>query len=109
MLLKEPEIDWSADGGETPEHLDGNIKFSDIVFSYPARPDIQVWHQILCIMLSRSMSFSYIQILSGIDMEMKKGQTVALVGPSGCGKSTIIQLIQRFYNPFAGQVLNCPS
>lgn len=45
-----------------------------------------------------------LQILNGIDLEIKKGQTVALVGPSGCGKSTVIQLIQRFYNPLGGQV-----
>ena len=50
------------------------------------------------------MSTNCEQILSGINLEMKKGQTVALVGPSGCGKSTIIQLIQRFYNPLGGQV-----
>ena len=55
---------------------------------------------------------NYWQILSGIDLEMKAGQTVALVGPSGCGKSTIIQLIQRFYNPLGGQVgmlISCKS
>ena len=45
-----------------------------------------------------------LQVLHGIDLQVKKGQTVALVGPSGCGKSTIVQLIQRFYNPDAGLV-----
>lgn len=47
---------------------------------------------------------TFTQILKGLDLQIKKGQTVALVGPSGCGKSTVIQLIQRFYNPDAGQV-----
>ena len=49
------------------------------------------------------------QILHGLDLEIKKGQTVALVGPSGCGKSTVIQLIQRFYNPLGGQVISSLS
>ena len=52
------------------------------------------------------MFYSFVQILNGIDLEIKKGQTVALVGPSGCGKSTVIQLIQRFYNPLGGQVIS---
>ena len=47
---------------------------------------------------------SLLQVLHGIDLQVKKGQTVALVGPSGCGKSTIVQLIQRFYNPDGGLV-----
>ena len=46
------------------------------------------------------------QILRGLDLEVKKGQTIALVGPSGSGKSTVVQLIQRFYNPIAGQVVH---
>ena len=37
-------------------------------------------------------------------MDIKQGQTVALVGPSGCGKSTTVQLLQRFYDPEVGQV-----
>ena len=44
------------------------------------------------------------QVLRGLDLKVKCGQTVALVGASGCGKSTVVQLLQRFYNPLAGQV-----
>ena len=38
-------------------------------------------------------------------MEVKPGQYVALVGASGCGKSTCISLLERFYDPRAGQIL----
>lgn len=49
------------------------------------------------------VSFS-VKILKGLSLEVKKGQTVALVGSSGCGKSTGIQLLQRFYDLENGQV-----
>ena len=35
-------IDWSADKGETPDRLDGDIKFSNVKFAYPTTTDIQV-------------------------------------------------------------------
>jgi ABC-type multidrug transport system fused ATPase/permease subunit len=44
------------------------------------------------------------QILNGLSLVVRKGQTVALVGSSGCGKSTVIQLLQRFYDPLGGSV-----
>jgi ATP-binding cassette, subfamily B, bacterial MsbA len=43
--------------------------------------------------------------LNGIDIEIPKGHTVALVGPSGAGKSTILNLVPRFYDPVSGRVL----
>lgn len=55
----------------------------------------------------RNVSFGYTdrQVLSGIDLEIEKGKTIALVGPSGVGKSTIADLIPRFYDVTGGQVL----
>lgn len=44
------------------------------------------------------------QVLDGINLKIKAGETVALVGESGSGKSTIVSLILRFYDPAAGQV-----
>ena len=56
----------------------------------------------------KNLSFSYDgqrEILHNISFEVRKGETVALVGPSGGGKSTLSELIPRFYNPAAGEIL----
>ncbi|XP_055605924.1 multidrug resistance protein homolog 49 [Uranotaenia lowii] len=65
------------------EH-EGNIKFSDVEFRYPTRP--------------------MMPILQNLNLDIQKGNTVALVGPSGCGKSTCIQLLLRYYDPDGGKV-----
>lgn len=68
------------------------MTFHGVQFRYPNRPTVPV--------------------LRGLNLEVKPGQTIALVGASGCGKSTIMALLQCFYSPDSGQVvsrtLNCP-
>lgn len=76
-----PKIDTLAEEGFRPKKIEGNIRLTNAKFRYPARPDVQV--------------------LNGLNLEIKAGQTVALVGPSGCGKSTCLQLIQRLYDPLS--------
>ena len=44
-------------------------------------------------------------VLRGIDLEIRRGEIVALVGPSGAGKSTLVDLLPRFYDPTAGRIL----
>jgi len=44
------------------------------------------------------------QVLNGINLEFKKGNTIALVGPSGGGKSTLLDLVPRFHDPKNGTV-----
>ncbi|SFR43962.1 ATP-binding cassette, subfamily B [Yoonia tamlensis] len=62
----------------------GGLVFDNVHFSYPSRADIPALH--------------------GIDLDIKPGETVALVGPSGAGKSTMIHMVQRFYDPQEGAV-----
>ncbi|MDB5031052.1 ABC transporter ATP-binding protein [Mucilaginibacter sp.] len=55
----------------------------------------------------KNVSFAYQEkeVLSGINLNIPKGKTVALVGPSGGGKSTLMDLIPRFTDPQSGEVL----
>ena len=56
---------------------------------------------------SENVRFSYIkgeEVLKGISLEVKEGQTVAIVGATGAGKSTIINLINRFYEIDSGEI-----
>ncbi|KAI4543826.1 hypothetical protein MG293_006620 [Ovis ammon polii] len=84
IIEKIPLIDSYSTEGLKPSTVEGNVAFNDVVFNYPTRPDVPV--------------------LQGLSLEVKKGQTLALVGSSGCGKSTVVQLLERFYDPLAGTV-----
>ncbi|KAG1703630.1 Multidrug resistance protein 1 [Nymphon striatum] len=84
VIEREPEIDSSSSSGIFLDEMDGKISFKNVHFSYPSRPDVK--------------------ILNGLNLEIKKGEKVALVGPSGCGKSTVVQLIQRLYDCNSGSV-----
>lgn len=43
-------------------------------------------------------------VLRGVNLEVRAGETIAIVGPNGCGKTTLLQLLPRFYDPSAGRV-----
>ncbi|XP_038135088.1 ATP-dependent translocase ABCB1-like [Cyprinodon tularosa] len=85
LLNKEAEIDNLSEQGESPDTFEGNVTFDMVKFNYPTRPDVPV--------------------LQGLNLSVKKGETLALVGSSGCGKSTTIQLLERFYDPREGRVV----
>jgi ATP-binding cassette, subfamily B, bacterial MsbA len=54
-----------------------------------------------------NVDFSYQpekQVLHGVSLAVKAGETIAIVGPNGCGKSTLLQLMLRFYDPQSGRI-----
>jgi ATP-binding cassette subfamily B protein len=69
---------------ELPPRVRGAIRFDHVSFHYPSRPEVAA--------------------LDNFSLEVKPGETVAIVGPSGAGKSTTFQLLLRFYDPEAGRV-----
>src|SRR5579859_1420998 len=62
----------------------GEVAYDDVTFTYPTRTE---------------------PALSGISLQIKPGETVALVGPSGGGKTSLVNLLPRFYVPTAGRIL----
>ncbi|MCI5726971.1 MAG: ABC transporter ATP-binding protein/permease [Clostridium sp.] len=56
----------------------------------------------------RNVDFSYVEgreLIKNLNVKVKKGQKVAIVGPTGCGKTTLINLLMRFYDVNAGEIL----
>jgi ATP-binding cassette, subfamily B, bacterial len=84
LLHDEDSVADPARGLPLPQGGAGAIAFEDVHFHYPTRPDAAA--------------------ISGVNLTINPGETVALVGPSGAGKSTIFQLLLRFYDPISGQI-----
>lgn len=66
----------------TPAEIEGNITFRDIHFSYVKGEPV----------------------LKGFDLEVKKGQKIAIVGATGSGKTTVVNLLTRFYETDSGEI-----
>ncbi|KAL8093361.1 ABC transporter B family member 20 [Apium graveolens] len=79
-----PKIDPDDNSAMKPPNVYGSLELKNVDFSYPTRQEVLV--------------------LSNFNLKVNGGQTVAVVGVSGSGKSTILSLIERFYDPVAGQV-----
>ncbi len=84
LLAAQPEIRAEPPVAALPAPVKGDIAFSGVAFSYPARPEMRA--------------------LKGVSVTFESGKTTALVGPSGAGKSTFFQLLLRFYDPQEGSI-----
>lgn len=85
MIKRAPDIDSDNPEGQILEKIKGEVQFKHVKFMYPSRPETPIFDD-LC-------------------LRIPYGKTVALVGGSGSGKSTVISLLQRFYDPIAGEIL----
>ena len=49
--------------------------------------------------------FGALEVLKGVDLDVKKGDVIAVIGPSGCGKSTLLRCLNLLESPSAGEIL----
>ncbi|MGR8010459.1 ABC transporter ATP-binding protein [Streptomyces hypolithicus] len=84
-LLREPTSTAAHDRPKDVRALRGEIAFEDVTFQYGGADGAE-------------------EALTGIDLRIPAGQTVAFVGETGAGKSTLVKLVARFYDPTSGRV-----
>jgi ATP-binding cassette subfamily B protein len=84
LLASEPVVKAPAQPARLPQKVTGAVSFDDVTFNYPSRPDTSA--------------------LEGFTLDIRAGETVALVGPSGAGKTTVFQLLLRYWDPEKGAV-----
>jgi len=79
----------------------------DMPASIKEKPDAEELPAFSNNIIFENVWFSYAQqdILKDINLEVKRGEMLAIVGPSGVGKTTLVDLIPRFYEPKKGRVL----
>ena len=82
VMAVKPEIIDSEDAVELKD-VQGHVEFRNVGFSYNNKEEV----------------------LSGINLDVPVGQTIALVGPSGVGKTTLCSLIPRFYETDSGSIM----
>ncbi|MER5894160.1 ABC transporter ATP-binding protein [Streptomyces sp. NPDC001876] len=87
-LLREPTSTADHDAPQDVSSLRGEIAFEDVSFAYG----------------SFDGDKGQEEALTGIDLRIPAGQTVAFVGETGAGKSTLVKLVARFYDPTSGRV-----
>lgn len=85
LLATPSTLPLSENPQALPVPARGQVEMRNVRFAYPSRIDAPVF--------------------DGFNLQIKPGEKIALVGPSGAGKTTVFQLLQRFYDPLAGEIL----
>ncbi len=83
-VLTEPDIEQNA-GKDAAGEVQGSFRFENVTFAYADAPDEHA--------------------VSGLDLEVRDGETIAFVGPSGSGKSTVLNMVIGFLKPVGGRIL----
>ena len=83
-LLHTPVEVQDAQDARQMSAIHGEVRFDNVSFHYSDDPAL---------------------VLDGIDLQVRAGETVALVGETGAGKTTIVKLLTRFHDPTSGSVL----
>lgn len=82
-LIEAPAQSAEPENPAMPERVCGGMEIHDLDFSYTADKPL----------------------ITDFNLTVKPGQRVAIVGPTGCGKTTFINLLMRFYDPQAGEIV----
>ncbi len=82
-LLDEPPDIVERRGAHALESLGRGVRFEGVTFTYPGTDK---------------------SALQGVDLELRTGETLALVGASGAGKTTLVDLVARFIEPSSGRI-----
>ncbi len=95
----------------TQQALAANERIYDVLDAKPSvqeKPNAKILSEMRDSIQIKDMNFQYDKesglILKNINLELKKGELVAIVGPTGTGKTTLVSLIPRFYDPTNGSV-----
>ena len=81
-VLDEKEEEETSDHYQKLEKIEGNISFEHLKFGYTPNK----------------------LLMTDINVDVKKGQMIAIVGPTGAGKTTLVNLLMRFYEPNGGKI-----
>ncbi|MEG3933147.1 ABC transporter ATP-binding protein [Microcoleus sp. T3_B1] len=92
LLAIQPTVVEKPGATELP-HVTGKVEYRNINFAYPPQPPLDKGGQ------------GGVPILQNMSLLVLPGEMIALVGASGAGKTTLVNLLPRFYDPQAGQIL----
>jgi len=84
---------WSASTMSPPDRLSSGIRFDNVDFAYPSATT------------AGDVANAPAMSLTGVNLDLPAGTTVAFVGDNGAGKSTLVKLLARLYDPTRGNVL----